>query len=99
MTAGPPTDAERIAWLRLARTPNVGPVAFDHLLSRFGSAEAALDALPRLVQRGSIPAPPSVAEVESSASWRPATASAHGCCWPASRPFRRSSPRWIRRRR
>lgn len=59
MTAAPPTDEERLAWLRLARTPNVGPVAFDHLLNRFGSAQAALDALPRLVQRGAVPQPPS----------------------------------------
>lgn len=58
MTAGPPTDEARIAWLRLARTPNVGPVAFDHLMTRFGSAEAVLDALPRLVQRGAVPRPP-----------------------------------------
>jgi len=62
VTAAPPTDAERLAWLRLARTPNVGPVAFDHLLDRFGSAGAALDALPRLVQRGAVPQPPAVDE-------------------------------------
>lgn len=58
MTAAPPTDEARLAWLRLARTPNVGPVAFDHLLTRFGSAEAALDALPRLVRGGAAPRPP-----------------------------------------
>ncbi|MDO8296958.1 MAG: DNA-processing protein DprA [Caulobacter sp.] len=51
MTAGPPSDAERIAWLRLARTPNVGPVAFDHLLQRCGSAMAAVEALPGLARR------------------------------------------------
>ncbi|HWU13221.1 MAG TPA: DNA-protecting protein DprA, partial [Caulobacter sp.] len=32
------SDPERLAWLRLARTETVGPVAFDHLLQRFGSA-------------------------------------------------------------
>lgn len=62
MTGAPPTDRERLAWLRLARTPNVGPVAFEHLLTRFGSAEAALDVLPRLVKRGSVPHPPSADE-------------------------------------
>lgn len=51
MTAGPPSDAERVAWLRLARTPNVGPVAFEHLLQRCGSAAAAIDALPGLARR------------------------------------------------
>lgn len=44
--------AERLAWLRLIRTENVGPVTFRQLLRRFGSAEAALDALPDLSRRG-----------------------------------------------
>ena len=39
---------ERLDWLRLARTETVGPVTFYALLRRFGSAHAALDALPRL---------------------------------------------------
>lgn len=39
-------------WLRLARTENVGPVTFHQLLARFGSASAALDALPDLARRG-----------------------------------------------
>jgi DNA processing protein len=39
---------ERLDWLRLARTETVGPVTFYTLLRRFGSARAALDALPRL---------------------------------------------------
>lgn len=45
-------DAERLARLRLLRTPRVGPVSYYHLLRRFGTAEAALDALPDLTQRG-----------------------------------------------
>ncbi len=45
-------DAEKLAWLRLARTPNVGPVTFHELLKRHGDAEAALDALPKLARRG-----------------------------------------------
>ena len=40
------------AWLRLARTPQVGPVAFRGLLQRFGNAQKALDALPGLARRG-----------------------------------------------
>ena len=35
-------DNERRAWLRLARTENVGPVTFRNLIARFGSASAAL---------------------------------------------------------
>jgi len=45
-------EAERRAWLRLARTGNIGPVTFANLIARFGSAQAALDALPRLAARG-----------------------------------------------
>lgn len=40
-----------MAWLRLLRTDNVGPATFRQLLNRFGSAEAALAALPDLVKR------------------------------------------------
>lgn len=46
------TDAERSAWLRLARSPNVGGATFSALISRFGSASAALTELPRLIRRG-----------------------------------------------
>jgi DNA processing protein len=45
-------DGERRDWLRLARTENVGPVAFGGLLARFGSAGRALEALPELASRG-----------------------------------------------
>jgi DNA processing protein len=46
------SDSERVQWLRLARTPNVGPVTFAQLLARFGSAVAALSEVPRLARRG-----------------------------------------------
>lgn len=49
------TDGQRTAWLRLVRTDNVGPATFRQLLNRFGSAEAALEALPALVQRSGKP--------------------------------------------
>ena len=39
---------ERIAWARLARTPRIGPLTFTQLLSRFRTASAALEALPRV---------------------------------------------------
>jgi DNA processing protein len=45
-------DSERRAWLRLARTENVGPVTFRNLVARFGSASAALEEVPRLAARG-----------------------------------------------
>ncbi len=58
------SDAERRAWLRLARTQNVGPVTFAQLIARFGSATASLAELPRLSRRGGGEAlkPPSEAE-------------------------------------
>lgn len=43
--------AEKRDWLRLSRTPTVGPVAFRELLKRYGDAGAALDALPELLSR------------------------------------------------
>lgn len=46
------TDAERFAALRLLRTASVGPVSWRQLVLRFGSASAAVDALPDLASRG-----------------------------------------------
>ena len=46
------SDEDRINWLRLARTDNIGPVTFHSLMQRFGSAGAAIDALPELSRRG-----------------------------------------------
>ncbi|MGR9168727.1 DNA-processing protein DprA [Rhizobium sp. KDH_Rht_773_N] len=46
------TDKQRIAWLRLIRSDNVGPATFRDLINHFGSAEAALAMLPDLSARG-----------------------------------------------
>lgn len=43
---------EKLAWLRLARTPNVGPITFYKLIESYGSAGAALNILPELSKRG-----------------------------------------------
>ncbi len=48
------TDTQRVAWLRLWRTENVGPVTFRQLITRFGSADAALEALPDMAARGGV---------------------------------------------
>ena len=45
------TDRERFDWLRLSRGSSIGPRTFSGLLHRYGSASAALDALPRLAKR------------------------------------------------
>ena len=52
------TSAQRLAWLRLIRTDNIGPVTFRQLLSRFGSVEAALEALPELSRKAGRPMQP-----------------------------------------
>jgi len=48
----PLSQAERVAWLRLIRAENVGPIGFRALLHRYGSASAALDELPGLARAG-----------------------------------------------
>lgn len=56
-------SSERLARLRLIRTPRIGPVAYAHLIRRFGSGSAALAALPDLAQRGG-GAPPKITPVD-----------------------------------
>ena len=47
-----PESADHVARLRLIRSDNIGPVTYFQLLARFGSAQAALDAIPDLAARG-----------------------------------------------
>ena len=56
--------AARRDWLRLARTENVGPVAFAQLIARYGEASLALAALPDLARRGGRVSPLGVPPVE-----------------------------------
>jgi DNA processing protein len=46
------TDEQRVDWLRLIRSDNVGPRTFRTLLTHSGNARAALAALPDLARRG-----------------------------------------------
>ncbi|HEY0413490.1 MAG TPA: DNA-processing protein DprA [Allosphingosinicella sp.] len=48
---------DQIARLRLVRSENVGPITYFQLLARFGSAPAALAAIPDLAARGGGRAP------------------------------------------
>lgn len=59
MTLAPPqrtgvklSDQQRFSWLRLIRSDNIGPITFRELINQFGTADAAIDALPELVSRG-----------------------------------------------
>lgn len=46
------TDAQRLDWLRLIRSENVGPRTFRSLINHYGSAREALITLPDLARRG-----------------------------------------------
>jgi DNA processing protein len=71
-------DADALARLRLIRTTSVGPVTYRQLLRRFGSPQAAIDAIPDLARRGGgrTPQIPAVAVVEREAE-RVAALGAH----------------------
>jgi DNA processing protein len=60
------TDEERLDWLRLIRSRNVGPRTFRALLNHFGDARAALDALPALARRGGGGAAPEICSREEA---------------------------------
>jgi DNA processing protein len=51
------TADERLDWLRLIRSQNVGPRTFHALINRYGQARDALAALPQLARRGGASAP------------------------------------------
>jgi DNA processing protein len=55
--ANAPKSEDQIARLRLIRSDNIGPVTYFQLLARFGSAAAALAAIPDLAARGGGRAP------------------------------------------
>ena len=51
------TDEQRLDWLRLIRSDNVGPRTFRMLINHYGGARAAIGALPDLARRGGAPKP------------------------------------------
>jgi DNA processing protein len=55
---------DHVARLRLIRSDNIGPVTYFQLLARFGSAQAAIDAIPDLAARGGGRAPRLAAKAE-----------------------------------
>jgi DNA processing protein len=60
------TDAQRLDWLRLIRSENIGPRTFRTLINHCGSAQAALDALPDLARRGGASKPARVCSREDA---------------------------------
>jgi DNA processing protein len=55
-------NEDLVARVRLIRTDSIGPITYRQLVARFGSAEAALDAIPDLAARGGGRAPKIYAE-------------------------------------
>ena len=45
-------DEQRLNWLRLIRSDNIGPATFRELINHFGGSAAALEALPEFSKRG-----------------------------------------------
>jgi DNA processing protein len=66
VTRRPLSPSERRDWLRLLRTETVGPVAFAHLIGRFGSAAEALAALPELARRAGRVQPPRIGRADEA---------------------------------
>lgn len=69
------TDEQRLDWLRLIRSANVGPRTFRTLINHFGGARRALAALPDLARRGGADRPGRIctladAEAEITAAHR-----------------------------
>jgi DNA processing protein len=68
----PDSAADGLAWLRLARSRRVGPATFVRLIRAYGSAPAALAALPAIAAeacaRGYAPCPREAAEAELAAA-------------------------------
>ena len=68
----PTTEDDRVSWLRLLRSPRVGPATFFRLMAEHGSAHAALDALPEVARRAGVdgyaPCPHGVALAELRAA-------------------------------
>ena len=60
------TDSQRIDWLRLIRSDNVGPRTFRSLLRHFGSARTALERLPDLARRGGAARPGRICSEEDA---------------------------------
>lgn len=61
------SDDQRLNWLRLIRSENVGPATFRDLIAHCGSASNAIEMLPDLVRRGGRGRPIRVPSVEDAA--------------------------------
>ncbi|WP_420409080.1 DNA-processing protein DprA [Hoeflea sp.] len=60
------SDRQRLDWLRLIRSDNVGPATFRDLINHFGSAAAAIERLPELSRRGGSSRPIRIASLDDA---------------------------------
>ena len=60
------SEEQRLDWLRLIRTDNIGPRTFRDLVNHYGGARAALAALPALARRGGASAPANICTREQA---------------------------------
>lgn len=64
-TRTPASLEEKLAWLRLTRTENVGPITFYNFIKYYGSAEEAIRAIPELSKRGGRKKPLKIPSLDS----------------------------------
>ena len=50
----PTTEEDRLSWLRLIRSPRVGPATFHRLMSEHGCANTALEVLPSMAKAAGV---------------------------------------------
>ena len=62
------SEEQRLDWLRLIRSENIGPRTFRELINHFGGARAALAALPGLARRGGAAGPARICTREEAAT-------------------------------
>src|SRR3954447_25402094 len=65
-TGGRLTDTQKLDWLRLIRSENVGPRTFRTLLNHYGGARAAPAAPPHLARRGGAQRGPRICAVDDA---------------------------------
>ncbi len=60
------TDRQRLSWLRLLRSENIGAVSFRNLIDHYKTAENALEALPELSKKGGLSTPIRITTIEDA---------------------------------
>ncbi len=64
------TEVEKINWIRLIMSDNIGPITFNQLLSFYGSASEAINNINELAHRGGRKKPYEIASVEAAEKQR-----------------------------